>query len=773
MEEIKVDKKNLIKKLQSNPQRYWKVKLFDELGFKRRQCNNCKKFFWTLTNQEKCNDASCRTYDFIGNPPTKKPLDYFETWKTIEKFFVKNDHTSINPYPVVCRWIPNLYFTVAGIVDFLRVDNGNVSFDLPANPLILTQPCLRFNDVINTGINGKSYTAFGMIQQTALYDGKQGYWKDECIDLDWRLLTEVFGIPDGEIVFIEDAWLGPTAFGSSLEYHVQGLELGNAVFTEFAGTIDNYKEMDNKIIDMGAGHERFAWITQGTPTSYDVVFGDVIKKLKKVCDIDYDKDFFLKYSKISGGLNADEGDLNLQRKNVAKELKVSVDELEKRVLPLEALYAIADHSRALTFAIAGSGLPSNIGGGYNLRVILRRALSFINKFNFPIKLEEVSIWHANYLKKLFPELKKHEDDIVKILTVEEKRYNQTVQRSKKIVEDFSGRKVPEEDLMKLYESEGITPEQLNIEAPPNFYQKITEKHMGHKSEEMKFPFDLNNLPSTKILYYEKPPVFEFKAKVLKVVESFVILDQTSFYPTSGGQMHDTGYIGDAKVVDVIKIGNVIIHKIEGNVKEGKTITGKVDKVRRGKLRKHHDSIHIINGVVHKVIGPWCHQHGTEKDVDKARIDITHYEALTDEQIDKIENMANEIIEKNLPITKTLMDRSEAERKYGFEIYTGGYVPSKQIRIVSMEKFDIEACAGTHGDSTGDIGCISIIKTKRIADGLVRIEIKSGDVALEYLKEKERILQDVAKKLDVKEEDVPKAVERLFETWKHKRKQLKK
>jgi alanyl-tRNA synthetase len=769
------DKAEFMKHLQKDYKRYWYVRLFKELGYKRVHCSNCRKFFWTLTEQKTCNDATCRTYDFIGSPLPKKPLDYFETWKAIEKFFVKNNHTSIKPYPVVCRWIPNLYFTVAGIVDFLRVDNGNVSFDLPANPLILTQPCLRFNDVVNTGINGKSYTCFGMIQQTSLYDSKQGYWKDECIDLDWKLLTEVFSIPDEEIVFIEDAWLGPTAFGSSLEYHVQGLELGNAVFTEFAGTVDSYREMKDKVIDMGGGHERFTWFTQGTPTSYDAVFGDVLDKLKKACNIDYDKEFFLRYSKIAGSLNADEGDLSLQRRSIAEQLKVSVEELETKVLPLEAIYAIADHTRALAFAIAGAGLPSNIGGGYNLRVILRRALSFINKFNFPIRLEDVATWHINYLKKLFPDLKKHEDDIVKILEVEERRYKETVERSKKIIEGFSGRKIPEEELITLYESQGITPEQLGLETPQNFYQKITEKHMGNKTEEEKFPYDLTNLPATRILYHDKPPKFEFKAKILKVFDdSFVVLDQTAFYPESGGQKYDTGYINNAKVTDVMKIGSGIVYKVEGNVREGTSVEGKIDRERRTILRKHHDSIHIINGVVHKVLGSWAHQHGTEKDIDKARIDITHYEALTDDQVEAIENMANEIVEKDLPITKTLMDRSDAEKKYGFEIYTGGYVPSKQIRVVEIGNgFDIEACAGTHGDSTGDIGYITILRTKRIADGLVRIEIKSGDVALEYLKEKERILQDVAKKLDVKEEDVPKAVEKLFETWKSKRKQLKK
>src|SRR5438445_3726178 len=201
-------KEKIIQEFQKNPDRYWKVKLFDEKGFERKKCRNCGKFFWTITKQTICNDATCRNYDFIGNPPTKSKFDYFETWSEIKKFFVRSDHTWINRYPIICKWLPDLNFVIAGIVDFLRVENGNVNFNLPANPLILLQPCLRFNDIANTGLNGKSNTLFGMVQQTSSYDGKTGYWKDECIDLDFQLLTKVFRIPEKEIVFIEDVWVG-------------------------------------------------------------------------------------------------------------------------------------------------------------------------------------------------------------------------------------------------------------------------------------------------------------------------------------------------------------------------------------------------------------------------------------------------------------------------------------------------------------------------------------------------------------------------------------
>jgi alanyl-tRNA synthetase len=387
-------KKELIQEFQKNPNRYWKVKLFDELGFKRKRCKNCGKFFWSLNEQETCNDSTCKPFEFIGKPITKKPLSIFKTWKIIQKFFVDNGHIPLKRYPTVCRWYP-LYFTIAGIVNFYRInEDGELDWEFPANPSILLQPSLRFNDIPNVGLNSKSFTCFGMIQQTSLYDGKNGYWKDKCIELDFDLLTKVFKIKPEEINFIEDAWVGHGAFGSCLEYHVQGIELGNAVFTEFAGTPENFREMKEKIIDMGAGWERFAWITQGTKTCYDSAFGPVLKKMKKICNISFDEKLFSSYARISGKVNLDEySDLRVALAKIAEQLGISVEDLEKNIRPLQALYSVADHARALVFAIADGGLPSNVAGGYNLRVILRRALSFIDKFNWSLRIEDVANWH--------------------------------------------------------------------------------------------------------------------------------------------------------------------------------------------------------------------------------------------------------------------------------------------------------------------------------------------------------------------------------------------
>jgi len=216
-------KENLKQIFSKDPDRYYRVALFEKLGFERRQCSECGTFFWTISGDAKlC--PSCTGYSFIGNPPTKKRVGYTETWKIVEDFFVRNNHASIKRYPVVSRWRPDLYFTVASIIDFQRVEGGKVIFDFPANPLIVPQMVLRFNDVENVGVTGRHYTSFCMMGQQALSNG-DGYWKDKAIELDFELLTKEMGIPKDEITFVEDVWLGYGAFGYSLEYYVRGLEM--------------------------------------------------------------------------------------------------------------------------------------------------------------------------------------------------------------------------------------------------------------------------------------------------------------------------------------------------------------------------------------------------------------------------------------------------------------------------------------------------------------------------------------------------------------------
>ncbi len=767
--------------LRKDPERFWKVRLFDELGFERKKCTKCGKYFWTLTEQEVCNDSSCRDYEFIGDPPAKRKLGYFEVWERVSKFFVERGHAVLKRFPVVCRWFP-LYFTIAGIVDFYRMSNGSLDFEFPANPSVVNQVCLRFNDIPNVGINSKSYTCFGMINQQSLYDGKEGYWKDECIELDFELLTKVLKIPPEEIVFIEDAWFGANAFGACLEYHVRGLELGNAVFTQFVGTPESFREMDKKVIDMGAGWERLTWITQGTPTSYECAFGPVVEKLKKACGVEYDEELFLRYAKLSGKLNVDEvDDIFSVKRKIAEKLGVDVETLEKNIEPLQAIFSIADHARALLFALSDGGIISNVGGGYNLRVILRRALSFIDKYSWGVKLEDVIAWHAEYLRKMFPELEENLEHVVRMVEVEEERYRKSKEKGKRLVEKFvKENRVPsEEELMKLYDSEGITPEQLveaglKIEIPPKFYARITELHMREKEKRDKLEFDVSNVAPTEILFYEAPEIFDFEAKVVKVFpEGWVVLDKTAFYPESGGQACDKGMIGGREVLDVQKVGGVILHKVDGELKEGGVVECHVDRERRERLKKHHTATHILNAASRMVLGKHVFQHSAFKEEGKARLDITHYQALSEEEVERIEKLANEIVAKGYEIVVEVMPRGEAEQKYGFNVYQGGPIAEKTLRIVSIDDIDHEACCGTHCRNTREVGIIHILRTKRIADGVVRIEFCAGDVAREMLERSKKIVESVCSELGVSSEQLPEKVEEIFEKWKSLRKEVKK
>jgi len=745
-------------------QNYYKIQFLIEKGYKRKICKKCGKGFWTILEKDICCD--CEPYSFIGNPPTKKRIDYIEMWKALEKFFSDNGHFILKRYPVVCRWYP-LYFTIAGIIDFYRIENGNLVFDFPANPVYVNQTCLRFNDIPNVGITGRHYSCFVMVQQSSVYDGKNGYWKERCIELDFEFLTKILGIKPEEIDFLEDVWIGPKAFGSCMEYFSRGLELGNAVFTEFIYN-GSVKEMKEKIIDMGAGLERFSWITFGTPTSYDITFGPIVEKLKKQIDISYDKKLFLKYAELSGIIDMAEKE---KRAKIARKLGISVEEMKKMIEPIEAMYAILDHTKALTYAISDGMLPSNVGGGYNLRVILRRALSFIDKFKWDLDLAKICEMHAKFLKPIEPELIEHIDEINKILEIETKRFYSTKERAERIMKKLSEKgEMDEQTLIKLYESDGITPELvkefLDIEIPDDFYAKVTEKHISEEEREEK-TLEIKDVPDTRLIFYEDPEKMEFEAKVLKIIEkNIVILDQTCFYPESGGQASDKGFINGCKVIHVSKIGNVVLHEMESiNFKEGDLVKCKVDKETREILRKHHTATHIINAASRKILGPHVWQAGSEKTTEKARLDITHFDALSEEEIEKIENVANEIVKKKIPVKIEWLPRGEAERKYTFRIYQGGAVPGKQLRIVSIPNVDVEACGGIHCKNTGDVGFITILNTERIQDGVVRLEYTCGQNAIKILKEKEKIVNELKDILKVSEEKIPETVERLFEDWK--------
>jgi alanyl-tRNA synthetase len=508
-------------------------------------------------------------------------------------------------------------------------------------------------------------------------------------------------------------------------------------------------------------------MTQGTPTYYDVAFAPVLTRMKERCDIRYDEDLFERYSRLAGAMNLDDyKTLAEARAVIAKSLNVEPEVISKQLGPVEAMYAVADHTRTLLFAIADGLPPSNVGGGYNLRVLFRRAQSFINQHGWKVDLGEVVSWHIDHLAKMYPELEEHRDDVSKVLAVETSRYGASMQRISRTIATLAGSKkeLGIDDLVRLYESEGITPEQLveagvKVSVPEDFYQRVVAKHVSQKLEQKSAEFDTSGLPDTRLLYYEDGEKFDFEAHVLKTYPGgFVALDQTAFYPRGGGQEPDHGTLDGKKVLDVEKYGGVVIHKLEGGTPaEGSRVVGKVNSTRRQKIRRIHTATHILNGASRHVLGPWVWQHSAFKEEDYGRLDITHFAKLTDEDVKRIEDTANDMVMKDFPVNISYLSRKDAEAKYGFRLFQGGVVPSRTLRIVNIADWDVEACGGTHTNSTGQVGFIKVMRTERIQDGVERLVFVAGYPAVDYVQKIDSTVDQVSSLLNTQRENIVKVL----------------
>lgn len=782
-------KKDVLKKASASPEDFFPAKTLKEKKFNRNQCSKCERFFWNQNKSRKiCGDSSCTGgFDFVGNSPAKKKLDYVQAWQEFAKIHKKLGYTPIKRYPVVARWNPTVDFTIADIAAFQPyVVSGEIK--PPANPLVIPQFCLRFNDVDNIGITGH-FGGFVMMGEKEFvppekYDVER-YFKDH---LTW--LTEGMGIPPEEITIHEDVWAGGGNLGPSLEFFSRGLEVSNQVYMQYEILEDGcLQDLKIKVLDMGQGQERVAWFTQGAINSYEVTFPTVLSKLRERTRLDLDEELMKKFMPHAAKLNVDEvDDINKAWDEVGNELGMSGDQLRAKILPQAALYSVAEHTRALLFAINDGALPSNVGGMYNLRVILRRALQFIDKYAWEVSLPEIAKWHAEYLKPLYPELSENLDHVELILNVEAKKYAATRKRAKSMIPKLLDKKMSTEQLVQLYDSEGISPELIRDEAeklgkkfhvPADFYylvsQRHTQKEQTHetvKKEKVPIP---ENLPETKALYFDDYTKAACTGKVLEIVDNHVILDQTCFYPTSGGQLTDHGEISGQKVEEVSKQGPYIIHKLVEKPKfsAGDKVDCVVDFDRRLQLAQHHTSTHIVNAAAKKVLGAHVNQAGAKKDTEKAHIDITHYEALSETELEKIEAEANKIVAKGVKTELSFVPRAEAEKKYGMEIYQGGAVPGKLLRIVNIPGIDVEACGGTHLKNTLEAGKIVILKANKVKDGIVRITFAAGKAAERKLGEEQDVLNQVSAILDCGIKQIPGRAEELFKLWKKTKKAAKK
>ncbi|NOZ76855.1 MAG: hypothetical protein GXO65_04100 [Euryarchaeota archaeon] len=549
MVDEKAMKAEFRKKAQSDPERYYPVQTLIEEGFQRRKCARCGNYFWSCADRTVCGEPECSGgYTFIGDSPAGKKMDFIQTWQAFAGLFERLGYTPIPRYPVAARWRDDTDFVQASIYDFQPyVVSGEI--DPPANPLVVPQFCLRFNDTDNVGITGRHNTGFVMIGQHA-FEPPDRYAPEEYLSHIYTWLVEGMGLPKEEIQFHEDSWAGGGNLGPSMEFFSRGLEIGNQVYMQYDIKSGTPKELNIKVLDMGMGQERPAWFTHGTSTSYEAIFPTVVEKLYKVTGVDPDPEVFQGFLPYSGLLNVDEAeDTEKLWGDIAAKLGMDKEELKDHILPVSALYSIADHTRSLLVALSDGALPSNVGGGYNLRVLVRRSLDFVDRYGWDLYLPEICRWHADYLKPQYPELVESLDNVERILDVERRKYEETKKKSRGIVARLKGKKVTTEKLFELYDSKGISPEMLKkegleVDIPPDFYQRVSQLHERQVQEAQthKFrEFPLGPEEKTEILYYDDYLLLEFEARVTHVFEDrYVVLDRTAFYPTSGGQLSDIG-----------------------------------------------------------------------------------------------------------------------------------------------------------------------------------------------------------------------------------------
>jgi len=788
----------------AEPEKYYPTKVFEKINYHRARCPKCGTYYWRHSHKaDTCGDSKCiGSYKFIDKAtrqglPTKK-ITYTDAWQGFEKSLTsaRIPSTSINRYPVVARWRDDVDFVAAGIYCFQPYCvTGEI--DPPANPLICPQFCVRFNDLDNIGLTGRHYSGFIMLGiQVFNYPDKHVFFKEECVEFNHRWLTEELKIDPDEITYVEDVWAGGGNCGPSMEYFVKGLEVGNMVFMQYKTSPDGHlEELPIKIIDVGIGLERIPWLINGSATSYIDVFNSAFQWLTSTLDVSVNSEIWEKYGQLSCKLNIDEvSDVEEVWKEIAQEAGVEVPVLKEAINQAKELYVLLDHTRTLMMTIQDGCLPSNVGGGFNVRNMLRRVFAILTRNGWweKIDLDGLMILfdkHKQDLKGIvgeFAEFKSFKD----IVAIEYDRWLNTFTTQKDKLDKLMKKKngLSLDDWITAMTAWGIPADIISEVTkqpiPGNLYYELAQREERRAKAATLFLYDTTHLPETENLYYVDHKTSKFEAKVIDVfanleankINNILILDKSAFYPISGGQATDTGDLiidgENYRVVNCEKIGKSVLHFLDKPLPKpdishykGMTVTGVIDQERRDQLRRHHTATHIVFAACRRVLGPHVWQAGAKKTEEQAHLDITHFSSLNHEEETRIENEANRIILGAKKIDKSFVDKAEAELKYGFGLYQGGVVPGSQLRIVNIDETDVEACCGTHCDNTSEVGWIRIAKSTRISDGIVRLYFVAGEKTIERLNMETGILDELCDLWSVSEGQIMDTAKRFFKEYK--------
>ncbi|HUH66540.1 MAG TPA: alanine--tRNA ligase [Syntrophales bacterium] len=734
------------------------------------------------------------------------------------KYFEENGHAVVPSSSLIPKDDPTLLFTNSGMVQFKNCFLGLE--DRGYTRATSSQKCVRaggkHNDLENVGYTARHHTFFEMLGNFSFGD----YFKKESIFWGWDFLTRVMGLPKERLwitIYKDDDdafeiwnknmgvpaerivrmgmdsnfWMmgetGPCGPCSEIIYD-QGPEVGcgrpecsvlcecdrhleiwNHVFTQFDRDKDgNFNPLPKPNIDTGMGLERLAAVVQGVKSNYDTDFFQTIIRAVE---------------KISG-----------KKYGTSEETDIST-----RV--------IADHSRAVTFLIGDGILPSNEGRGYVLRRILRRAarhgkLLGIDK---PFLHDMASVVIAE-MKNVYGDLVDKEGYIKKVIFNEEQRFIETLDAGLKILSDEVStlkkekRKiVPGDVVFKLYDTfgfpvdltadivkkDGLTLDMEGFEKAMEVQrEKARESWKGSGEKAVSTSYQKLSLKgiSTQFVGYEG--VTEAHSNIAAIMKNDELVDsvkvgekaeifttESPFYGEAGGQIGDTGTIeGDEFVFEVWDtqrpIENLITHI--GKMKSGEMRTGrdavlKVDVDTRRATEAHHSGTHVLNAALHKVLGDHVKQSGSLVNPERLRFDYTHFSRVSEEELDRIESIANEIIRSNVTVQTSILPREEAMKTGAQAVFDEKY--GEQVRVVKMGDYSMELCGGTHVSKTGDIGLLKVIHESAIAAGVRRIEAVTGKAALKYVHAVEGELKKTASILKAIPLELSDRVEKLV---KHQR-----
>lgn len=791
----------------------YRLDYFEDNGFSRRECPECGRRFWTRGEADRCGEPPCSEYSFIGDSPFDESYSLEEMREEFLSFFeeqVDVPHTRIDPYPVdASRWRDDVLLTQASIYDFQPlVTSGETP--PPANPLCISQPCIRMQDIDNVGKTGRHTLAFEMMAHHAFnsrlekgegdnaYYGEV-YWKEETVRFCDEFL-DYLGAPLEEVSYVESPWVGGGNAGPAFEVILRGAELATLVFMDMEMDPDGgvkmkdgntYSKMDNYVVDTGYGLERFVWVSQGTATVYEAVYPELVDFVLEEAGVEHsegEQEILGDVARLAGYMDTDEvDDIEDVRRRVAEDVGMGLEELVEVLEPLEEAFAIADHSRVLAYMLGDGIVPSNVGTGYLARLVLRRTVRLMDDLGLDVPLEELVDMQAKRLGY------SDRETVREMVAGEVKKYRETLDRGERLVrrraEEYEGEVIPVDELIELYDSHGIQPETVeeiagevgsSVEVPDDFYGRVAERHESRQQEEdgeTEFEEEVEGLPETTRLYYEDPERTEFEAVVLDVLEAEdgynVVLDQTMFYPEGGGQPPDSGVLEDGEIAhvdDVQTKDGVVLHHTDRDPGKGEVVRGRIDEERRRSLMRHHTATHIVIDAARRVLGDHVRQAGAQKGVEKSRIDITHHRRVSGDELREIELEANRTVMKNVRVQDRWLERNEAEEEYGFTLYQGGVPAGDEIRVIQVDS-DVQACGGTHVRRSGDVGVIKIVGSERVQDGVERLVFSAGEAGVGAMQRDRRLVEEAADELGVEPKALPETAARFFREWKERGKQV--